>query len=194
MRIEKFVEEIRKRGGETTIDHQPYGELGWKSVETRELEVLDRGKSENKTVYLLGCEGWRYYSRNFGSRRATLRYLCGIDDSGTWAVRVPGTIGSAKEAVDWVTPKAVVAARKKRQPVLRQGNLYLIKNDRAKNHIDSNASFRFFADVAEFGNHEYYSRARVLLHPEHKPLRVPPGRWVAVVQKSLVTHRGGAAD
>src|SRR4030042_6495321 len=92
MKIEKWVREIERRGGETSIAHMPAGRSGWKHAEHRELSVLDTGKSEGKTVHLLGCEGWRYYSRNFGARPASLRYLVGQDDSGLWGVRGPGTL------------------------------------------------------------------------------------------------------
>ena len=183
--LKKFVSEIERRGGETTIEHMPYGRAGWKHVETRELELVDTGKSERKTVHLLGCEGWRYYSRNFGSKHATLRYLVGTDDSGSWAVRVPGTCESVSEAVKFVTPAIVVKARAKKRRVLRQGNLYLVESPRSKNYLDSNE---------HFGGHEYYKNARVILHSEHQPLLVPPGRWRAVSQKSLETNRGAARD
>jgi len=103
------ITEIARRGGETEIDHMPYGRAGWKSVQTRELEVVDTDKGEG--LLLLHAEGWRYYSRRFGSRPATLSYLVGLDDNGPWAVRVPGTIETVRGALQWITPKEVKEAR-----------------------------------------------------------------------------------
>ena len=100
--IQRFVSEISRRGGETTIDHMPYGRAGWKHVQERELEPVNKERvtepaGSRRTLYLLHCEGWRYYSRGFGSRKASLSYLCGVDDNGPWAVRVPGTIETVGE-------------------------------------------------------------------------------------------------
>ena len=191
--LKKFVNEIERRGGETVINHMPYGRSGWKHVEERELKCIGQGKSEGKTVYLLGCDGYRYYSRRYGSGKAALRYLAGKDDSGLWATRVPGTCESVKDAIDFIVPSVVPKARAKKLRVLRQGNLYLVETPKAKNHIDADSDW-YFAGLSEYGSHTYYKNARVICHPEHTALRVPPGRWQAVEQKSLATNRGAARD
>jgi hypothetical protein len=99
------ITEIERRGGETTIDHMPYGKAGWKHVETRPLEIVSSDPRQG--LVLLHAEGWRYYSRRFGSRKATLSYVAGTDDNGPWAVRVPGTIETVGEALAWITPEQV---------------------------------------------------------------------------------------
>jgi hypothetical protein len=148
---------------------------------------VDSGKSDGRCVHLLGCEGWRYYSRKHRPHFAALRYLVGTDDSGRWAIRVPGTLTTVADAVDWITPAGVRRARAQKRRVLRQGNLYLIEAPAARHHLDSHAD-------AEFGSHHYFRRARLLIHPEHAPLTVPPGRWQAHEQRSLATGRGAARD
>lgn len=182
--LKNYVNEITRRGGETGIYY------GYRASALREkpLEHLASGKSEGKTVHLVGCDAWRYYSRRFGSRPASLRYLVGKDDSGLWAVRVPGKVDTVADAVAYITPAIVLKARKARRRVLRQGNLYLVEAPRARAHLDN-------SPIASFGSHEYHRRARVLLHPEHAPLQVPAGVcWVPVEQKTLNTARGGVND
>lgn len=79
--VARYGREIRRRGGETTITTDRHGR-------TAALGVAHRGMG----MVLLHAAGWRYYSARFGSRPASLSYLCGSDDAGDWAVRVPGTI------------------------------------------------------------------------------------------------------
>ena len=63
----------------------------------------------------------------FRSRKATLAYLCGTDDNGRWAVRVPGTCTTVALALTAITPAPVRAAHAKGKRVLRQGDLYVVE-------------------------------------------------------------------
>src|SRR5262245_43997567 len=64
-----YVGEIARRGGETAIEEER------RSIE---LAIADR----QAALALLRADGWRYYSRRFGARRAELAYLAGKDDNG----------------------------------------------------------------------------------------------------------------
>lgn len=176
-RIEKWArQEIEKRGGEIEI----VGRYG-----TEEVGLLDSGQSEGRAVHLVGCDGWRQYSRAFGARRAALRYLYGVDDSGRWAVRVPGTVESVREGLDWLEPAKVKRARERGKRVFRQGNVYL---------VETSAKYSETGECFALGEHRYFSHARVMLHGEHAPLRVPGGHFTAVQQKAVSTVRGAAVD
>lgn len=110
-----YLDEIRRRGGETEIEGQ-YG--------TTHLSIADR--DVRARMVLMRAEGWRKYGSH-PARYVKLAYLCGVDDNGRWAVRVPGTFTSVRGALDWLTPAAVKKARDKGQRVWRQGDVYLIE-------------------------------------------------------------------
>jgi hypothetical protein len=167
--IRECSSEIAARGGETDIDG-------------RQIHVIQRFPGG---LTLVGCQGWRQYSRRFGSRRASLAYLCGRDDNGTWAVRVPGTCGSIGEAVAWVEPAAVKAARQAGRRVLRQGDVYAVE---ARRDDASGLPPR----------HRFDAERRLLLHLDearpHAPLHVPfPARFFAqrVYQMGRSGRRAG---
>ncbi len=173
-----YRDEIRRRGGEAGIFTTPCGKGRSKGYWIH-CEPVD----QKDGLALMYAEGWRFYSRKYGSRKASIAYLVGMDDSGRWAVRVPATCTTVADAIDWLEPPAVKRARAAGRRVLRQGNLYLVEVKRSG--VDEDTTF---------GRHSYYHRARVVLHPEHAPILVPPGRWTFVPQKALETGRGGAAD
>jgi hypothetical protein len=116
----RAVAEVDRRGGETTIE----GRYGVES-----LAIVDRDRSAG--LLLLHAEGWRHYSSRFGSRRASLSYLYGVDDAGPWAVRVPGTVTTVAGALAWITPADVVAAIAAGRRVERQGDVYAVETTRA---------------------------------------------------------------
>jgi len=116
--LDRYVPEIEDRGGETEIEEE-HG--------TESLGLADYKDG----LYLLRCEGYRYYSSRTGSYKARLAYLCGTDDSGRWAVRVPGTTETTEEAVEYVTPRKVQEARAEGKHVKRQGDVYLVETSKA---------------------------------------------------------------
>lgn len=157
-----YCNEIRRRGGETAIM------AGEKASALRAVELgLEQREGG---LALLRCDGWRYYSRRYGSRPATLAYLCGRDDNGPWAVRIAGSCTSIAEALAWVTPGLVKEATDKGLRVLRQGDVYAVemrRGDRAG--LDPLPS-----------SHHWDPASRTLRHaPEdgrqHRPLHVPFG-------------------
>ncbi|MDP2623814.1 MAG: hypothetical protein Q8Q29_08460 [Actinomycetota bacterium] len=170
--MQHFVEEIERRGGETTIT----GNYG-----TQDLAVSDRSGE----LMLLRAAGWRKYGRH-PARRASIAYLCGTDDNGLFAVRVPGTIETVAGALEHLEPAEVKQARKRGLRVRRQGDVYAVevRRDRA----DATAS-----SLPEA--HVWNPTTRHLLHrPEdgrrHRPLRVAfPAKFVQ--QRTLRMGRSG---
>ena len=169
-----YRREIRRRGGET--------EIGDKDRDI-ELTIADRAGG----LSVLHCSGWRYYSSRAGSWRASLSYLCGTDDNGRWAVRVPGTATTVADAVDFVEPREVRDARAAGRKVLRQGDVYAVETTRAHD-----GKGRLPA------RHQWDPQARTLTHDDpdrpHAPLHVDyPVRFVqqSVYRMGRQARRGG---
>lgn len=184
----ELIQEIDRRGGETGIDHSGYGRKN--NTEFRPVEIIDVGESEGRMVVLLRAEGWRYYSCRFGSRPAHVAYLAGFDDNGPWAVRVPGTMETTEEALEWMIPATVQKARDAGRRVLRQGDVYAVETNRAHEA----------ATDVDVDGHRWYARSRVLIHGDreraHEPLQVPY-RCRFVAQRAYEMGRGagmGYAD
>lgn len=154
--IDIYSAEIRRRGGEGSIRIDRDREAG--------LTVADR---ENGLT-LLHVAAWRYYSRSTRNQHATLSYLCGKEDGQLWAVRVPGTITTVRDALDWVEPAAVKKARAAGKRVERQGDVYC---------VETSKQYDGKGELPE--NHVWDAEARVLAHPEHGTLRLDfPVRFV----------------
>jgi len=117
-----FVREIARRGFDTEIAKE-HGEPVQLSVSSRK-----------DGMWLLTASGWRYYSRRFGSRYVEIAYLCGVDDNGPWAVRVPGNTCTVDEALDYTIPAEVKKAHDTGRQVLRQGDVFAIQTKRDGDH------------------------------------------------------------
>ena len=168
-----YVAEIARRGGEVEIAEQ-----------NREIGVHILHRAGGLTV--LGCDGWRWYGSRHPARPASLRYLCGRDDNGRWAARVPGTCNTVAGALAWLAPAAVVAARAAGHRVARQGDVYLLGGGRRDRGFDSLPP-----------SHIWDDSARTLRHPSHghvawgaEPVCVVPQR--RFTEKSA--SRGFARD
>ena len=163
--------EVERRGGETTIDEER---------RTVHLGVVGSPQlTPTGRAYLLRCEGWRHYSGRFGARRATLAYLAGRDDGGRWAARVPGTMGSAAEALAWLEPAAVRKARQAGRRVVRQGDVYAVETTSAHDGK---------GELPE--DHRWDAERRTLTHHTHHHLRIEhPVRFFA--QSVLAMGRTG---
>jgi hypothetical protein len=64
-----------------------------------------------------------------------LAYLCGTDDNGPWAVRVPGTCTSITTALEYVIPVEVRKAEAKGLRVIRQGDVFAVESKRDGKNI-----------------------------------------------------------
>lgn len=169
---ETYIKEIIDRGGETEIKG------AW---QTWSLQLVD----EQDGLALLRADGWRQYSRRFGARRASIAYLCGIDDNGPWAVRVAGTIETVADAVIWVEPAPVRKAKAAGKPVDRQGDVYILKTTK-----------RYDGSGDLPPSHKWDPETRTLIHTDpdrpHKPVRIDYYcRFVA--QRAYGMGRGAGA-
>ncbi|MDR1768845.1 MAG: hypothetical protein LBR32_10580 [Propionibacteriaceae bacterium] len=167
-----MVAEIERRGGETHITGL---------YETVSLDRADAAEG----LTLLHAAGWRQYSRAYGARQAALSYLCGTDDAGRWAVRVPGTVTTVAAALDWLEPAAVKKARRDGKRVIRQGDVYAVETTKAHDGT---------GDLPD--NHEWRPTTRYLVHtagnnqPHHRPAKITwPVRFVA--QRAYTMGRSG---
>jgi hypothetical protein len=148
-----LTDEVERRGGETSIEEER---------RTVHLSIVGSPQlTPTGRVYLLRCEGWRHYSGRFGARRATLAYLAGRDDGGRWAARVPGTMGSAAEALAWLEPAAVRKARDAGRSVVRQGDVYA---------VEATSAHDGKGELPE--DHEWDAERRTLTHHTHHHLRI----------------------
>lgn len=188
-----YTGEIRRRGGETSIEGR-YG--------TAELAVTDRDLRTG--LFVLQAEGYRDYGSREGCHWSRLAYLCGTDDSGRWAVRIPGDITSVRSALWWVTPSDVRRAEAAGRRVRRQGDIYAIETTRSHDTPTGwvGADRRFDEPSREWvTSHHWNAETRYLTHrPEdgrrHRPLRVRyPVRFTAQrVYAMGRTSRRGAGD
>jgi hypothetical protein len=186
--IDDLICEVRRRGGETTISHMPYGCAGLSKVQTRELRALDEAMENGRRLVLLRCEGYRYYSRRFGAKKASLAYLAGEDDNGLFAVRVPGTCDCIAGAQAWLCP-----ATARRPGTIRQGNVYAVPS-------------RSRQPVRSMGRHQLLpctldgQPALKLVHTAqdgrraHEMVLLPGRAWTLVEQTRLDTQRGRTRD
>jgi hypothetical protein len=178
--LARYTRVITERGGETAISGGDKGD--W----AQPLQIVDRDLASGLLV--LHVTGWRFYgsrSRPRGYRQAALSYLCGRDESGPWAARVPGTIGDVAAALAYVIPAAVRDARQAGRRVWRQGDVYAIATTPPH---DGRGTLP--------PRHAWDPTSRTLTHPEHGQLRLPdPVRFVP--QHALAMGRGaghGHAD
>ncbi|MEU5958152.1 hypothetical protein [Streptomyces sp. NPDC047525] len=176
--LKRIDQEIEHRGGETLIE----GNFG-----NTYLEISDR----RDRLVLAHAEGWRAYGKQ-SARRSRLSYLWGPDDtgSGPWAVRVPGTVTTVADALEWLTPTEVKKARDKGLRVRRQGDVYAVETTPAH---DGKGVLP--------DSHDWRPKTRHLVHqPEdgrrHRPLRLPwPVRFVAQTAYEMGrTNTRGDAD
>jgi hypothetical protein len=162
----RYLREIQRRGGEIGIlvDRNRFAAL----------TVVDR----RYHLALLHVGGWRYYTRR-QSHRAALSYVCGVEDGQVWAVRIPGTIVTLDDALDWVTPAEVKKAEAAKKKVVRQGDVYVVETSK---RCDGKG------DLPD--RHLWDAETRTLTHPEHELMHLPyPVRFVA--QRALGMGRGG---
>lgn len=157
----KCLRLISERGGETEI-------------EGKGLQVIDR----QRPYTLLKVEGWRKYSRQFGARHAALAYLCGQDDNGPWAARVPSSVSTVVEALDSLIPAEVKRATQEGRAVLRQGDVFVIERKRDGMNAATLPA-----------GHTWHPDTRTLYHDDgHGEIHVPfPA--IAIQNKALLMGR-----
>ena len=167
--VRLYTAEITRRGGEVTIAGRFTSE-----------RLYPSGQDTRARLVLLHAEGYRDYGSDEGCHWARLSYLCGVDDSGRWAVRVPGTITGTWAAVSWLTPAAVQRAIRLGRRVRRQGDIYGIEmkrqGDTATGWVGDDR--RRDPKTGEWvTSHHWNAETRYLTHhPEdgrkHRPVRI----------------------
>lgn len=171
--LARFAPEIRRRGGETTIE-------GKHSTET--LAVTD----SRDGMALLHAEGWRHYGSRTPARWARLSYLCGVDDAGPWAVRVTGTLTKVGQALAEITPTEVKDARRRGLRVARQGDVWAIEVTQGRADTGT--------DMVVADSHHWRASTGFLVHrPEdgrrHRPVRISwPARFVVAHGRGMGRH------
>jgi hypothetical protein len=126
--------------------------------------VALRGTMDNPDgiLALVSASGpYRYRGHQTYYRRVA--WLAGRDDSGWWAVRVPQRCTTVQEAVAWLEPPAVRQARAAGRWTARQGDIYLVAQAHGPDRLD----------ILRDTRHTWDPAARVLAHPQHRPLVVP---------------------
>ena len=174
--IRLYTAEIARRGGETEIE----GRHG-----TAYLEATDSDDRARLTV--LHAEGYRDYGLREGCHWTRLSYLCGVDDTGRWAVRIAGTITCVHGALASITPAEVRRAEAVGRRTRRQGDIHAIEttptHDTPTGWVGADLR-RDPATGAWVTSHYWNGRTRYLTHrPEdgrrHRPLKIPyPVRFV----------------
>jgi len=176
----KYAEEIRRRGGEVCIDPR---EAASKTVD---LRIVDYDRQTG--IRLLKAEGWREYSRRFGSRRAAICYLAGIDEGEKWAARVPSTVCTVAEGLESLKSSEVLRAESEGRRVLRQGDVYIVEMAR-------DCATRSARDLP--WHHAWMPETRELVHSGgHATVHVPfhckfiPQKMLAMGRLSAGVRRG----
>lgn len=167
-----ILAEAERRGLPTDLDLAKAG--------SAQLRFIDRFMSDGRLVVLIGADGWAEYSKRVGRYRRALRLLGGVDDAGTWCVRVPGNIGSASYALAWLKPAVVRRAEADGLRVLRQGDVWIVEG-RGRDRMDT---------IALPDAHRWDSETRMLHHEGHAPVAVPfPA--IAIPQSTLAASGVG---
>jgi hypothetical protein len=132
---------------------------------------------------------WGDYMRT--TRKAHASFLCGREDGQDWAVRVPGTLLTIKEALHWITPSPVRKAFQAGKIVHRQGDMYFIPVQLHSSRNDLEALF---------GTEHQTTRGpsiTTVSHPQHGDLELPnldKGYvWRAVRQTQMSNYGERAA-
>ena len=182
--IRRTLDELFKRDLDTDLPL---------SLGMKHSTLMDR--SVNPSLWLVRFKRREYDSNPWvGDReiKVQVAYLCGREDGQDWAVRVPYTKTTIKDALDWLTPAAVKKARAQGKEVHRQGDMYFIPFNMPHNELGALARTRH--EVQVLPKEPHYATdtnlspitALRISHPQH-PAIILDGKkaWRAVPQKQL---------
>jgi len=124
------------------------------------------------------------YSRRAGSWRVGGAYLFGTDDAGEWAIRVPRDTKTIRSALAWATPAKVLEAEREGRDVRRQGDVFFVPLKRGGSNFQALTAQRHEVRQRRDGGY-------TVVHPEHRPLRLPRGAWRAYMMRQDAAHGGG---
>lgn len=168
--IELGQQEIRQRRLTTPA--------GWSNANPI---IVDRDVANR--LWIVGAEYQFHYSNAFGDWWVGANYLCGRDDGGTFAMRVPKNCNTIAHALKWITPSAVIEAQRKGRWTGRQGDVWLVELVRGKDNL---------RDLPP--GHEYDPESRCLTHRSHQPLLVPASVKAVRVFTQHQIHQVGGTD
>ena len=166
-------------------------ELGQQEIRRRRLTtptgwgdanpiIIDRDIANR--LWIIGAEYYFNYSAAVGYWVGA-NYLCGRDDGGVFAMRIPKSCNTIVEALKWITPAAVIEAQRKGRWTGRQGDVWLVELVRGKDNL---------RDLPP--GHEYDPESRCLTHRSHQPLLVPAGVKAVRAFTQHQIHQVGGAD
>jgi len=154
---------------------------GWDTMTDRELTSV----TPDLRLWIIHGEGWHKYSCRFGTWHVEASYLCGYDDGGLFATRIPASITIVSDALAWLKPAAVRKAEERGQHVRRQGDIWFVAMRIRAHDMDAIRWTRHSARPRKGGG-------LTIVHPQHKPL-ILSGKhhWRALRAKRLPTGAGG---
>jgi hypothetical protein len=125
-------------------------------------KLFIRNRERPGGLWLCACEYFYEYSKRFGAWKQRAAYLCGKDDSGYWAMRVPSTCHTVRTALSKAFPAEFLKAKEEGRRTWRQGDILAVELKRGKDNTNALA-----------GTRHTFRDTRYLVHPEHKPVRLP---------------------
>lgn len=159
-------QQIRERGLSTPA--------GWNDAQPIVTDIIP-----SKRLWVVHASYFYEYSRRAGAWKTGASYLCGREDGQDWAVRIPKTITTVDQAVEWHEPAAVRKAKSEGRWVKRQGDVFVIALRRGTDNL---------SDLPE--NHEFRAESRYLVHPQHRPVKLPQQPVRSYVARTLDGARG----
>jgi len=175
------LQELKSRMHDRTLLKIAAREIARRDIEGPEAaEYPTRVLAYSHKVWLLEAWGIREYTTTERWSRSA-RWLFGRDDQGYWAVRVPRTISTVQEGLEWLKPAAVQKAEREGRWVARQGDVYVVELKTAIINVN---------DLPE--SHEYDDKKRAIVHEGHHPLVIPPHvRGFRVYRQGQIAPGGG---
>lgn len=147
-----------------------------------ELYVADY-RPELRT-WLCGAKGFYKYSSRAGRWWQSASYVVGVDEGQLWAARVPGTIGTVAEGLEWLKPAAIREAEQRGLPVVRQGDIFFRPMRLPADDLGALQGTRHNARPRKGGGY-------TVVHPEHAAVRLSAKyRWRAYASTQLHGRTG----
>ncbi len=167
---------------QTFFKHVDLGYQGREGHRQKNSNLSDKIIRSDKirNYALIRRSGWCQYSRSCGWFVNRL-FLVGRDrDSGWFTVKVPSTLNTVEEAIEWMKPADVKKAESDGRQVVRQGDIFFFQTKRnPKNGLispDSSHQIR----KTESGYEIYH-----FPKGEHDALQLVGHNWKAAQRKAI---------
>lgn len=147
--------------------------------------MTDSAVTPTSILVLIHGEGFHKYSSRAGSWRTAASYLCGRDrapGATWWAVRVPSTVTTCRDAVVWLEPAEIVRARQTGCQIIRQGDVYLVAAAADRGASTDLGGLRGTRHAVHAQRRGGFS----IVHPEHGSVHLScRWSWRAYVQRQM---------